>query len=218
MTTVAATTATTTSSSASSVMSSLTSSFDTFLTLLTTELQNQDPTNPMDSSEFTSQIAQFCQVEAQMETNDKLDTLISQGSSSAAGYTVDYLGKTVTLSDGTGVLSDGSATWTYDLGATAASTTLTVTDSSGNTVYTASGDTASGSHEFDWDGVNASGTQLADGAYTLTVSAKTADGNTVSTTTTSSGKVTGVDMSGSTAQLIIGSTSIALSDVSAVNE
>lgn len=217
-TAVTDTTSSTSTSSTSSSRTTLASNFQTFLTLLTTQLQNQDPTDPMDSNEFTQQLVMYSQVEQQISTNDKLDSLISLSSNQSTSLAMSYLGHDITMSDGTGVLSDGSATWTYDLSNAAASTTLTVTDSSGNTVYSTTGETASGSHTFSWDGTDNSGGTQSDGLYTLTVSSTSSSGSSVTTTVASTATVTGVDLSGSDPQLVIGTSEVPLSSATLVTE
>ena len=207
-----ATSAASTASSTSSALSSLTSNFDTFLTLLTTELQNQDPTNPMDSSTFVTQLSQISQVQAQIETNSKLDSLISLGENQTTNYAMNYLGKSVVITNGEAALSSGTANWTYGLDSTASTTTLTVTNSSGAEVYSTTGETSSGTHNFTWDGKDSSGTQLSDGTYTLTIKSTASDGSTVTTSVASKGTVSGLDLSGTTPQLVIGSTEIPIAD------
>src|SRR5580704_13923918 len=127
-------------------MSQLSGNFSTFLTLLTTQLKNQDPTSPMDSSTFTQQLVEYSQVEQQIDTNTNLKTLISQGTSAAGTIAATYLGKQVSVTNGNASLTDSQATWTYNLGTTASATTLTVTDSTGKAVYTQAGETGSGNH------------------------------------------------------------------------
>src|SRR5579863_6928228 len=129
-------------------LASLSSNFDTFLTLLTTQLKNQDPTSPMDSNQFTQQLVEFSQVEQQINTNTNLQSLISQGSSNASAMTVGYLGKNVSITNGNASLSNGTANWTYNLGTAAASTTLTVTNSAGTVVYTGPGSVNAGNNSF----------------------------------------------------------------------
>jgi flagellar basal-body rod modification protein FlgD len=197
-------------------MSQLSSNFSTFLTLLTTQLKNQDPTSPMDSNTFTQQLVEFSQVEQQIDTNTNLKTLISQGTSQAGTFASTYLGKKVSVTNGSGSLTGGQANWTYNLGTTASSTTLSVTDANGNLVYTAPGETAAGNHTFTWDGKDSHGNQLADGTYTLTATAATADGSSVTTSVASAGTVTQIDMTASPPKLVVGNMEVDLSDIAAV--
>ena len=123
------TTATTASTSTTATArTSLATNFQTFLTLLTTQLQNQDPTSPMDSNQFTQQLVMYSQVEQQLSTNDKLDSLISLGTNQSTNLAMSYLGKSVVLSDGSGQLADSAASWTYGLANDASATTLTATN------------------------------------------------------------------------------------------
>src|ERR1700756_327832 len=133
-------------SSGASALNQLSGNFSTFLTLLTTQLKNQDPTSPMDSNTFTQQLVMYSQVEQQINTNDNLKTLISQGTTNAAAMAATYLGKKVSITNGNGSLTNGSATWTYSLDTSSATTQLAITDTNGQTVYTANGETTSGSH------------------------------------------------------------------------
>jgi flagellar basal-body rod modification protein FlgD len=208
--------ASTSSTGTGSALNKLSGNFDTFLQLLTTQLQNQDPTSPMNTNQFTQQLVEFSQVEQQISTNSNLHSLIDQGKAQSTSNAVNYLGKTVTLTNGTGALTNGAVNWTYSLDANASSNTLTVTDAKGKIVYTGQGQTGAGAHQFNWDGKDNVGNQLPDGAYTLTVSPKTGDGSTVNSAVASSGKVTQVDLTGTTPQLMIGTTEFPLTDVSAV--
>jgi flagellar basal-body rod modification protein FlgD len=133
---------------------------------------------------------------------------------------MSYLGKNVVLSDGTGQLSDGKAEWTYNLDNDAASTKLTVKDSDGKTVYTKtvdSTDNTAGTHTFSWDGKSSSGDQQSDGLYTLTVTSTAKDGTAVTSSIGSKAEVTGVDLSGSSPQLVIGNSEVALTSVTMVS-
>jgi flagellar basal-body rod modification protein FlgD len=214
--TTTATPTATASASAGDAMSQLSSNFSTFLTLLTTQLKNQDPTSPMDSNEFTQQLVMYSQVEQQIDTNDNLKTLISQGTSQAGTFAASYLGHQVSVTNGNASLTDGQANWTYNLGTTAGTTTLTVSDSTGKTVYTQAGETTSGNHTFSWNGQDNNGNQLADGTYKLTATATTTDGSTVTTSVASAGTVTQIDLSSGTPQLVVGNMEIGLSDIAAI--
>src|SRR6201985_2858476 len=92
------TTGTTGTTGSSSSMQQLSGNFDTFLQLLTTQLQNQDPTSPMDTNQFTQQLVEYSQVEQQIDTNTNLQSLITQGGTQNAAYAPSYLGKNVTVS------------------------------------------------------------------------------------------------------------------------
>src|ERR1044071_6825509 len=109
-------------------MKQLSSNFSTFLTLLTTQLKNQDPTSPMDSNAFTQQMVMYSQVEQQINTNTNLKSLISQGASNATAMTTGYLGKKVSIANGNAALTGGNASWTYNLSGPATATQLTISD------------------------------------------------------------------------------------------
>ncbi|HEY5084645.1 MAG TPA: flagellar hook assembly protein FlgD [Rhizomicrobium sp.] len=203
-------------SSATNATSQLSSNFDTFLQLLTTQLQHQDPLDPMDTSQFTQQLVEYSQVEQQIDTNSNLQSLISQGTSQSAAYATSYLGKTVTVSGGEGSLNNGQAQWTCNLGTASTSTTLQVTDANGNVVYSGSGQATAGNSNFNWNGVDNSGNQLPDGSYTLAVKAS-AGGSTVTTSVTAVGTVSEVNMINGTPQLLIGSMEVPLTSISSVH-
>jgi flagellar basal-body rod modification protein FlgD len=213
---VTSSTATAPASSAANAKQTLSGNFQTFLTLLTTQLKNQDPMSPMDSNQFTQQLVMYSQVEQQIDGNAKLDTLISLGQGQTSSYAMSYLGKSVVLTNGQASLTNGAADWTYALNGAAGTTTLTVTDSSGKVVYATPGETAAGTHNFAWNGKDNNGNQLADGTYTLAVASAAADGSAVTTSVASKGTVSGIDLSGTSPQLVIGSTEIPLSNAALV--
>jgi flagellar basal-body rod modification protein FlgD len=210
------TSATGTSASGNTGLQELSGNFDTFLTLLTTQLQNQDPMSPMDSNSFTQELVEFSGVEQQINTNSDLQTLIGQGTSSAGSNAVGYLGKTITLTNGNAALQDGQANWTYALASPAATTTLTVSNSSGQAIYQTTGATVAGQQSFSWNGEDASGTAQPDGVYTLTATSTAQDGTNVTTAVASSGVVDEVNMTGTTPLLMIGPMGVPISSVSAV--
>ncbi len=205
--------ATSTSTSTSTTASS---TYTTFLTMLTTELQSQDPLNPMDTTQFTNQLVQLSSMEQLLTMNSTLTTISNDISNLTAAGGVNYIGKTVEATGSVATMTDDSASWSYSLASASSSTTLTITDSSGDTVWSGSGDTTSGSHTLDWNGQTSSGTQLTSGDYTLTVSATDSSGTAVTTSTEISGTVTGVDTSSGTTELTIGDVSVPLSSVTKV--
>jgi flagellar basal-body rod modification protein FlgD len=212
----AAPAAASTSTTSTDAMSQLSGNFSTFLTLLTAQLKNQDPTSPMDSSQFTQQLVEYSQVEQQIDSNTNLKTLITQGQSQGSAMATSYLGKQVTITNGQAALSGGAANWNYTLGTTAAATALSVSDANGKVVYSGAGETTSGAHAFTWNGKDSNGNQLADGVYSLSATAKALDGSTVTTAVSSSGTVNEIDMTGSAPQLMIGPLSIGLSQIANV--
>jgi flagellar basal-body rod modification protein FlgD len=201
----------TTPSAAATAQTQLSSNFSTFLTLLTTQLQNQDPLSPMDSNQFTQQLVQFSQVEQQINSNQNLETLISLGKNQTTNAAVSYLGKTITLTDGSAALMNNQATWAYSLDNDAKSANLVVSDAKGHTVYVGPAETASGMHSFVWNGQDNKGNTLSPGAYTLKVTATAADGSSVNTSIASQGTVSEVDLTGSEPLLMIGPMGVPLS-------
>lgn len=187
--TVQSNSATTASSS-----STLSADMNTFLTLLTTQLKYQDPLDPMDTAEFTNQLVQYSNVEQSIQMNEKLNNLLSLGVANLGAQAVSYIGKTAQVLGDVMPLQDGKAKATYTLNKDVQSVSILVKDMNGKVVYTASGEgTAAGTHEFAWDGKDADGNRLEDGAYQIIVSPKVASGETGATvTTTIFGKVTGV--------------------------
>ena len=196
----------------------LADNFETFLTLLTTQLKNQDPLEPLDSNEFTAQLVQFTSVEQSIATNKHLESLVALSSTNTANAAVSYLGKEVTAEGITSRLSDGQAKWSYSLPLASAQTTLTVTDILGRPVFSAPGETTDGSHSFDWDGTDTNGAPLPDGTYNLQVRALDSLGNEITSKTEVTGIVRGVTFEDGVPILDIDGVNVRLSDVLAIVE
>lgn len=208
------------SSDSSSITSgaSLAETFDTFLTLLTTQLRYQDPLDPMDTNEFTSQLVEFTGVEQQISSNKKLDELIALQTDMQMNDAVGYIGKDVGADSIILMLQDGESTITYDLGANADKVSILVIDEQGNTVRTLEGDTEVGHHEIVWDGLDKDGKALDDGLYGFLVTAIDADKKPVPLVQGTIGKVTGVKLVDGVVTLEIGELEIALSEVLSISE
>ena len=160
--------------------------FDNFLQLLTTQLQYQDPLAPMDSNQFTQQLVSFTGVEQSIATNKNLENLIAQNQSLSATNTVGYLGKEVTVSsDKAGVMADGTVNWEYALGASAASTKITIKDQNGITVHEDTGNLSAGLHEYSWTPPEGTPKEI----YTLEVEAISGNDEEVETNIYSKGIV-----------------------------
>ncbi|QND74190.1 flagellar hook assembly protein FlgD [Tardiphaga robiniae] len=214
--TVAATMSTTTTTASTASSSSVTSAITSqqFLNLLVTELQNQNPLDPTNSTDFINQLTSYANFDQQQTLNSNMSTLVSSLNSLLTLNSSNYIGQTVTAKTDTGTLKDGQISFGYSLESAASDVTLSVKDSSGNTVWTGSGTTTSGTNSFTWDGTATDGTQLTDGGqYTLNVSATDSTGQSVYGYTTVTGKVTSIDNSSGTPMLNIGSTSVSTSNV-----
>ena len=202
------------SKSSSSSSTSTAATKDEFLTLLTTQLKNQDPLNPMDSAEMTSQLAQISTVDGITQLNATLSTMMSNLADTQASQAVSLVGQTV-LANGSGLaLSSSKGYGAFTLDGSADTVTATIKNSAGATVATLKlGDMKSGTHSFSWDGTTDAGGTAADGTYTFSISAKN-NGSSVSNKTLSVGTVTSISRSGSTISANLGSLgAFALSDI-----
>lgn len=182
-----------TSSTTTSSSQTLSADMNTFLTLLTTQLQYQDPLDPMDTAEYTNQLVQYSNVEQAIQTNKKLDNLLSMSIYNLGVQATGYVGKTVQVLGDMMPLDGGVAKSTYTLSKNVQECTILVKDADGNVVYTKSGEKAAGAHDFVWDGKNSAGEQMPDGVYQIVVNTSVAQGEAAaSVTTTVFGRVTGV--------------------------
>ncbi len=208
----ATSTSTTTASSTSNPSSSLTST--QFLSLLTSELQNQNPLNATSTTDFINQLTSYANFSEQQSINSSMSSLANSFASLVTLNSVNYIGHTVEAKTDTSTLSNGSATYGYSLSSAAANVSISIKDASGNTVWTGSGTGNAGSNSFTWDGKDSNGTQLSDGGkYTMSVTATDSAGNSVFNYATVTGKVTGIDASTSTPSLTVNGVSVSASNI-----
>jgi flagellar basal-body rod modification protein FlgD len=197
-------------------MQQIAGNFDEFLQLLTTQLQNQDPLDPMDTSQFTEQLVEFASVEQQINENTNLQTLISLQQTSEATQAMNLIGSTVTVGASTATLSSGgSASWTLN-SPSPATGTVTIANSSGQTVYTGTTSLNSGNNTYTWNGVGTNGITQAPGTYTLSVSATSATGSAVTVSSQSSGTVTAVNVSQNPPTVTVGGQSYPISSIQSI--
>lgn len=182
---------------AASSSQNLANNFDTFITLLTAQLQNQDPLEPVDSTEFTNQLVQFSSVEQQIETNSALADLITLTANSQAASLSGYLGKTVEVQSATAEMSgEDGIEWLYTLPEGVESVTLSIQSEDGRIVYSETvGDTSVGEHEFQWDGTMSNGQLASAGTYSLLLGATDQNDGSVSVAPRVRTQVTGIDLS-----------------------
>jgi flagellar basal-body rod modification protein FlgD len=203
------------STTAASTTSTATSGLSTsdFLQLIVTQLQNQNPLDPTDTTEFMNQLVSYASYDQQQTMNTNLSQLVTSMNSMLTSGGIGYIGQTIESKGDTTAMQDGSASWGYSLSSSADATTITVKDTDGNAVWTGSGETTSGAHTFTWDGKKTDGSTATSGDYTISVSATNASGTSVLDYTTVIGKVTGVDNTSGTTQLLIGDTTVDLANV-----
>lgn len=170
----------------------LSGDINTFLKLLVTQLKNQDPLNPSDSSQFTQQLAQYSQVEQTIQSNSNLEKLINQQDKNALSNAVNYIGKSVTTNDNQLVLNNGMARFSYVINDSPATATIKIADSKGNVVRQINATTSNDSYDLAWDGKNDAGISLPNGIYTLTVSTTDAKGSSKNLSTTVFNPVNGI--------------------------
>jgi flagellar basal-body rod modification protein FlgD len=187
-----------------------------FLSLLVAQMQHQDPTNAQDTNQMVSQMAQFSTLEQQENTNTLLTSLQTQVSALFQGQSASLIGKKVQVTSPAMTLADGKGSIGLNLPASAANVIVTIKDLSGATVATLKkGAMGAGSQVVTWDGKSSTGTQLADGTYTATVSAVGTDGSTLTVPTTSYATVTAVGFANGVLTVTAGGQQYPLS---AVNE
>ncbi len=191
--------------------------FSEFLQLLTTQLQNQNPLDPLDTNQFTQQLVEFASVEQQINMNTNLQTLVSLQQTAQSTQALNFVGQTVTVKGDSAPLTNGRAQWTFKPSAPAAAT-FAITDAAGQTVFTQSGTVQPGSQQFDWNGLDNNGQQLPDGNYTLTITAAGANGQQVAIPTTVTGVVSSADLSQTPPTLLIGGQSYNLNQVLSVTQ
>jgi len=205
------------SNSNGSALSSLTSNYSDFLSLLTTQLQNQDPSSPMDSSQFTSELVQFSGVEQQINTNTDLSNLLSLTSSGNIAQASSMLGSTVTATATELPLQNGSAQLTFDA-PSAEPVNITVSNSSGETLYDAAVNATAGNNGWSWNGTDSSGATLPDGAYNVSVTNTASDGTATPIPFTVTGTATSVDSANNALTLNLGAVNVPFTAITSVNK
>ena len=217
---VSGTTPLPTSSSGSSLSSTsgatLAGNFQTFLTLLTTQLQNQNPLDPLDTNQFTQQLVQFASVEQQLKTNDQLTSLVSLQQTAQSTQALGFVGKTAVVDGTTAALTNSSATWELSV-PTNSNVNISITSSTGQTVFTGNYAVNTGSNQpFTWDGKGTDGTQLPDGQYKMTATAVDSANNPVTVTTQIQGVVNSVDLTQSPPLLSINGQTYTVSQIKSI--
>ncbi|KZL18007.1 Basal-body rod modification protein FlgD [Pseudovibrio axinellae] len=203
------------STSGASEQANINANFDLFISLLTTQVQNQDPLEPLDSSEYTNQLVQYSMVEQQIATTEKLEEQLTQLKTQSASQFVNYIGKEVTAQGGTTELKDGHASWNLDA-TSEGDATITIFNDEGAEIYQEEIVLEKGDNTFEWDGVGSSGTNQGDGAYSIEIVTKDANGEPFVVQAEINGVVDGIDFSTGVVILQMGELEIPVGDVTGV--
>jgi flagellar basal-body rod modification protein FlgD len=203
------------STAAPNALSSLTNNFSSFLSLLMTQLKNQDPSSPMDSNTFTTELVQFSSVEQQITTNSSLTSLIQATQGSEVIQATGVVGKSVTVDSSQIALQGGTGALGFNT-ASAEPIAISITNSAGVDVKDASLTSTAGANSWTWDGTSNSGATLPDGAYTVTVSGTAAGAAAAAVPFTVTGTATGVTNTNGAVSLQLGGVSVDFSKVVSV--
>lgn len=166
--------------------------FNMFLKLLTTQMQYQDPLNPMDSTQYTQQLAQYSQVEQTVQQTGTLKDILARLSVQDMSQAASFIGKDAVFNSSISGLGTKPASWNFTTDRTMTTGTATITDASGAKVLTRVLTGADATGAFTWDGTLADGTKAPAGAYTLSIKGVDAAGAAIATTINSIGTVNDV--------------------------
>lgn len=188
---------------------SIAQNFDQFLTLLTAQLKNQNPLDPLDTNDFTAQLVQFASVEQQMKQNDSLSALLTKTDDSNTIGALQFVGRTITAVGTKTNLSNNHAQWSIDA-ARSGTGSISIQDKDGKTVYKTTKALSAGVQDFIWDGTRTDGGKADDGTYSIIVDGHSIDGTSIDVETSITGVVDGLDLSTTPPSLKIGNLTIAL--------
>jgi flagellar basal-body rod modification protein FlgD len=189
------------------------SDFKTFLTLLTTQLQNQDPTDAMDTDQMTSQLVQFAQVEQQIRLNDSMQTLIGLQEASQLTASATLLGKVVEVESDHLSLQDGAATLRLPAAGAATLSTVRVLGSGGAVLREQQVALGAQAQDWTWDGRDAKGNRQPDGAYAFTVTGTDAAGAAQAVDATVRARATGAERRNGALNLMLGGLAVGFGKV-----
>jgi flagellar basal-body rod modification protein FlgD len=191
--------------------------FQSFLQLLTTQLQNQNPLDPLDTNQFTQQLVEFAGVQQQLNTNSSLSTLVSLQQTAQSTQALTFVGKTATVSGSTTTMTNSQATWNLDVPSNC-TMTVTISNGSGQTVFTGNYSATSGNGQpFNWNGKGNDGTQWPDGQYKMTATAVDGSGNPVAVSTDVQGVVSSVDLTQTPPMLTINGQTYTINQIKGIS-
>lgn len=188
--------------------------FSQFLQLLTTQLQNQDPLSPMDSTEFTNQLVQFSQVEQQINSNAKLDNLVQLQLASISSVALGYVGMDISyISSEMSYDGETPVDISYALASEAITAKVNVYDEEGELIYSADAPKSTGINKFTWDGKDKAGQPVEAGTYTVKIDALDKEEEPIENTTVVSGHVKGIETQNGVVYVLVGERAIPMSSI-----
>ncbi len=188
--------------------------FQQFLTLLTTQLQNQDPLSPMDSTEFTNQLVQFAQVEQQINQNQKLDDLVALQLSSISSVALGYVGMDISyISSDMNYDGETPVDITYALASEAVTCKINVYNEDGVLVYTGDAPKNTGTNTVTWSGKKTNGEAVEEGTYTVKIDALDKNNKTIENSTVVTGHVRGIETQNGVVYVLVGERAVMISSI-----
>jgi len=206
-------------STGTQALNQLSEDYTTFLQLLTAQISNQDPLEPMDSTTFVTQLAQLSQVEQSAQTNVLLENLGAQLDSIALTASATLVGQDASFATNNLVLGENGAQASYKLSQTAASVTVDIFGPTGQLVRSITGlpSAADTEQTFTWDGRTETGQTALQGNYQIRVRALDEQGDAIQATAYRDAQIKEVSLSaGQIFYLVEGDEYIAADNVRAV--
>ena len=201
-------------SASESASAQLTANFDTFLTLLTAQLRNQDPLEPLDTEQFTQQLVQFAGVEQSIQTNQNLEALLALQTASSNETALALVGRVATVDSDTSALSaETPAQWRFTLPQRVESATAQVFDQRGALIAEFDAPTDAGAHNIAWAGQTSNGGRAPEGTYRVVINALSAEGAPVEASISTRGRVDAVAFDNGVAAIEIAGTRFGLEQV-----
>lgn len=198
-------------------LAQLGSNFNEFLQLLLTQVQNQDPTDPTNTDQFTTELVQFTGVQEQVNANNSLNQLISLQQGSQVLQSSDLVGHHATVSSSQITLQNGQGELTFSAQA-GEPIVIAVVDSSGNPIRDTTLTASAGTNSWQWDGTDNNGNRVPDGAYRVAVDTASTTGVPTPVTFSVVGTTTGVSTNGTNTQLQLGALSVGLASLQAIDQ